>query len=206
MLEGRLAEPEGGAWGGLAVCHPHPLFGGSMSSALIPALQRDLCAGGIAVLRFNFRGTGRSEGTYDHGRGEVDDAIAAAGEVATSATPVAIAGWSFGAVVATHAAIREPAISCAVAIAMPLATATNIRSPEAPSPAEMRRWGKPLLMITGSADQIADPSAAAAWAREAGGSTQTIDGAEHLFAGHAGEVAALVLAFLRSALGDGQQA
>ncbi|MCA1834494.1 MAG: alpha/beta hydrolase [Actinomycetota bacterium] len=193
-LEGRIAEPDGPPLGSVVLCHPHPLYGGSMSSALLPALQRRLCAAGITTLRFNFRGAGRSDGRYDDGRGEVNDALAALDQ--PTATPLVIAGWSFGAVVAMHAALRSARISAVAGMAMPLATVQNIRSPEAPSPSEMRRWGKPLLMITGERDVIAPPEPAEAWAAEAGGASVRIKGADHLFTGFSEDVGTALLQFL----------
>src|SRR5881397_2599421 len=80
-LEGRLATPEAEPSGGAIICHPHPQYGGSMSSKLVPAIQRALVAAGWAALRFNFRGVGRSEGSFDGGGGEVFDALGALARV-----------------------------------------------------------------------------------------------------------------------------
>src|SRR5262245_31398580 len=100
-LEGRLSIPDNAdALGAVVLCHPHPQYGGSMSSRLIPALQRVLVAAGWAALRFNFRGVGRSEGSYDGGSGEVGDVLGALARVRTVVPePAAVVGWSFGGLV-----------------------------------------------------------------------------------------------------------
>ena len=171
-----------------------------MSSALLPALQRELCTAGLAVLRFNFRGAGRSEGSHDEGRGETDDALAALGEVeaiADAGASIAVAGWSFGATIAMHAALRDPRVSAAIGLAMPVAAHLDTRLIEAPAPATMGRWGGAVLMITAGEDRIASPQAAAAWARDAGGRVETIDGSDHFFTGRFADVAKVMIEFLR---------
>src|SRR5271167_354933 len=75
-LEGLLANPGGGAPAAI-VCHPHPLYGGSMYNNVVDAILEAMWPAGYATLRFNFRGVGGSEGEHDGGRGEVDDALAA---------------------------------------------------------------------------------------------------------------------------------
>lgn len=76
-LEALLEEPEGAAREAALVCHPHPLYGGTMHNKVVYRLARGLRRSGSVVLRFNFRGVGRSEGTHAHGAGEVEDARAA---------------------------------------------------------------------------------------------------------------------------------
>ena len=78
-LEGMIAYPDGAAGPHRAavVCHPHPLYGGSMYNNVVDAALGALHARGFATLRFNFRGVGQSEGEFDDGKGEADDAVAA---------------------------------------------------------------------------------------------------------------------------------
>ena len=78
-LEGMIAYPDAGAGPHRAavVCHPHPLYGGSMYNNVVDAALEALHARGFATLRFNFRGVGQSEGEFDNGKGEADDAVAA---------------------------------------------------------------------------------------------------------------------------------
>jgi len=107
-LEGLLESPETPRFAAI-VCHPHPRFGGTMHNHATFRLARALGAVGGATLRFHFRGVGRSEGSYDEGRGEVDDAAAALQELARRApnAPSWVAGFSFGARVAL--ALATPA-------------------------------------------------------------------------------------------------
>src|SRR5579862_2867810 len=81
------------------VCHPHPRGGGTMNNNVVYRLAKALVEGGVATLRFNFRGVGASTGTYDEGRGEEDDARAALAFLRARhpAVPLWIAGFSFGA-------------------------------------------------------------------------------------------------------------
>jgi alpha/beta superfamily hydrolase len=80
MLEALLEEPEvGGPREACLVCHPHPLFGGTMHNKVVYRIARGMRRAGAVVLRFNFRGVGQSEGVYDRGEGELEDARAALG-------------------------------------------------------------------------------------------------------------------------------
>jgi uncharacterized protein len=98
-LEAMLDEPASGEAESVAlVCHPHPLYGGTMHNKVVHRLAKGLRRGGTAVLRFNFRGVGLSEGTHDRGIGEVDDARAALDWLLREypGLPYHLAGFSFG--------------------------------------------------------------------------------------------------------------
>jgi len=102
-LEALLEEPEDPAWASGAreaalVCHPHPAHGGTMHNKVVYRMARGLRRSGSVVLRFNFRGVGQSEGTYDEERGEFLDAAAALGWLRNrySGLPYTLAGFSFG--------------------------------------------------------------------------------------------------------------
>ena len=88
------------------LCHPHPLYGGNMDDAIVRIVEKALASQRISTLRFNFRGTGFSEGKHDDGNGEVEDLLSIYDWVADSYKPekIIIAGYSFGAVVAAKAA------------------------------------------------------------------------------------------------------
>lgn len=99
MLEALLEEPgQGEPREAALVCHPHPLFGGTLHNKVVYRTARGLRRSGSAVLRFNFRGVGRSEGDHAHGKGEVEDARAALSWLMGRypALPVTLAGFSFG--------------------------------------------------------------------------------------------------------------
>lgn len=105
-LEDRPTLAEGAAPRGVAViAHPHPLFGGTMDNKVVQTLARALVQCGWRTLRFNFRGVGASEGVYDEGRGELQDLLAVIvhGSADHPAQPLALAGFSFGAFVTSHA-------------------------------------------------------------------------------------------------------
>ena len=99
QLEAILEEPEeGNPREACLVCHPHPLYGGTMHNKVVHRIARGLRTSGSVVLRFNFRGVGRSAGKHDEGRGEVEDARAALDwlRLRYPEIPYALAGFSFG--------------------------------------------------------------------------------------------------------------
>ena len=121
-LEAILEEPEGReAVEAAVVCHPHPRHGGTMHNKVVYRLARGLRHAGCAVLRFNFRGVNLSEGEYDHGVGEADDARRCVNEMRARYPhlPLMIAGFSFGSRVALRIAARDSSLSRAVAVGFP---------------------------------------------------------------------------------------
>ena len=101
-IEGLLDQPEGAARGVAVVAHPHPLFGGTMDNKVVQTLARAFVQCGWTVARFNFRGVGASEGLHDAGAGEARDFLSVVEQVAPTGE-LAIAGFSFGSFVASHA-------------------------------------------------------------------------------------------------------
>src|SRR3989442_12409684 len=97
-IEAILKEPAGRVTGAAIVCHPHPLFGGTMHNKVVYRIARTFPDAGFAVLRFNFRGAGRSEGEHDYGRGEQDDLRAAIQFIESKypGSEIWLAGFSFG--------------------------------------------------------------------------------------------------------------
>jgi alpha/beta superfamily hydrolase len=94
---------------GIAViCHPHPLHGGTLDNKVVATLARAFVQCGWRAVRFNFRGIAGSAGSWDEGRGEIDDALAVAAALRQGDEPIGWAGFSFGAYVASHAAARLP--------------------------------------------------------------------------------------------------
>jgi hypothetical protein len=88
--------------GATVFCHPHPLDRGSMNAPLMIGVTLRLVELGFSVLRFNFRGTGTSTGSHDHGTAEILDVAAAAATARSTGLPLSLAGWSFGAGVALN--------------------------------------------------------------------------------------------------------
>ncbi len=103
------------------VCHPHPLHGGTMHNKVVYRLARGLRKSGCVVLRFNFRGVNLSEGEYDHGVGEVDDALAGLAELRSRylGLPALVAGFSFGSRVALRLAKKDTSLTRAIAVGFP---------------------------------------------------------------------------------------
>lgn len=84
------------------IAHPHPLYGGTMDNKVVHTLARAFVQSGWRALRFNFRGVGASQGVYDEGRGELDDLLGVVAQAAPAGA-LALAGFSFGSYVVTHA-------------------------------------------------------------------------------------------------------
>jgi alpha/beta superfamily hydrolase len=123
QLEGRLTV--GGTDRGVVLCHPHPLYGGSMLTPVILTVEGAFHAAGFTTLAFNFRGVGGSEGTHGEGRTEVADVAGALTHLraALDASPglVAVAGYSFGSHVGGRAAVADPGVGFYLGIAPVLA-------------------------------------------------------------------------------------
>ena len=104
------------------VCHPHPLFGGSMHNKVVYQAAKSLDASGLAVVRFNFRGAGLSTGSHDRGRGELDDVRAAIDFLATAypAVLLLLAGFSFGAWVGLRVACEDARVQDLIGLGIPV--------------------------------------------------------------------------------------
>ncbi len=121
-IEGRLTKVS--ADRAAVLCHPHPLYGGSMLTPVIMTAEQAFQEAGYTTLAFNFRGVGGSEGTYGEGRAEVADVIGALGhlEEALGSRPkrMAVAGYSFGSYVGATAAAADQRVGFYLGIAPPL--------------------------------------------------------------------------------------
>lgn len=102
LIEALRDRPAGTPKGVAVIAHPHPLFSGTMDNKVVQTLARAFVHEGWEAIRFNFRGVGASEGAYDAGRGEAQDMVEVVRQVAPQG-PLALAGFSFGAFVTTHA-------------------------------------------------------------------------------------------------------
>jgi uncharacterized protein len=122
VLEARLATPDQPG-GGVVLCHPHPLYGGDMDNPVVIEAAKVCHAAGVATLRFNFRGVGRSGGRHGDGVAEQDDVQVALDVLAQHIGPhtLGIVGYSFGAWVGTLAGCRDPRVAALALIAPPLA-------------------------------------------------------------------------------------
>lgn len=106
------------------ICHPHPLYGGNMHNNVVRAIRKALLERGVACLRFNFRGTGRSWGAHGEGVDEIQDVLAALDFIETQervdTKRIVVAGYSFGCWVGLHAASQDPRPSILIGISPPL--------------------------------------------------------------------------------------
>jgi alpha/beta superfamily hydrolase len=176
------------------VCHPHPLYGGTMDNKVVYTVARALESVGIPTLRFNFRGVGRSEGVYDGARGETDDAAAVA-EYGASRWPerrLVLAGFSFGSYVALRLAAQRR-VSHLITVAPPVARFEFDFS-------SLGKPGCPWLLVQGDADELVDPAAVIDWARSLDPQPRlaVVPGVGHFFHGHLAQLREIVRAGLRS--------
>jgi len=176
------------------VCHPHPLFGGTMQNKVVHTVARAMQEAGATTVRFNFRGVGASEGRHDRGVGELADALAVIDWMRRhfDCDALWLGGFSFGAATALQAAARGARPAKLVTIAPPVGRI--ITEP-------MPRPDCPWLIVQGDRDELIDIEAVRSWARSFAPEPEltVIAGAEHFFHGRLGELRAGVLAFLRRA-------
>ena len=173
---------------GALICHPHPLHGGTMQNKVAHTLARAAVDNGFAALRFNFRGVGDSAGQHDHGRGELDDALAAAAWLKTRCPgPFLVGGFSFGAAIAIEAA-RAAAAAALVSVAPAVDRWER--------PAEWIQPNCPWLIVHGDADELVDIESVIAFADslEPGPELLVMTDVSHFFHGH--------LVALRNAVGQ----
>ena len=174
------------------VCHPHPLFGGTMHNKVVHRVASTLHALGAAVLRFNFRGVGASAGAYDRGEGELADARAALAFM-RGRYPEArrwVAGFSFGSWVASRLATGEPDVERLILIAPPVHMQTF---------EELLTSPVPKLVVQGMADEVCPPANLAAvyptWAEPR--RLMKVPGASHFFDRHLADLGRALLEGIR---------
>jgi alpha/beta superfamily hydrolase len=130
------------------ICHANPLQGGMMHFKVVFRAAKAVQARGLAALRFNFRGVGRSEGVHDHGLGEQDDVRAALGEMERRfpGLPVVLGGFSFGSVMALRVGGADPRVRALFALGFPLLTIEDLSF--------LQDCRKPRLFVQGADDQL----------------------------------------------------
>ena len=173
------------------VCHPHPLGGGTLHNKVVFHTMKAFQSFDLPVLRFNFRGTGLSEGTHDHGRGEQEDVRAALDWLDKEfARPILFAGFSFGAAVGMEACCGDPRVRGLIGLGLPVA-------------AEGRNYEygflaactQPKLFISGTQDPFGPKAMVAAAVASATPPAEVVwvEGAEHFFVGKLDQVQAAIL-------------
>ena len=194
LLEALLEEPEPSAKDAFAVvCHPHPLHGGTMQNKVVHTVARACQMHELPTVRFNFRGVGASEGSYDKGRGEMQDALAviAWGRERWPKAALTLAGFSFGAMISIGVAAR-------VAPARLISVAPAVNRPEFTAAAAPP--GCPWLILQGDADELVDVRDVQAFAARFQPPPKLVvfPGVEHFFHGRLVELREAIRAFLRS--------
>ncbi len=145
-LEALLMLPENERYPTAAIiCHPHPLYGGSMHSKVVVTASHAFLDMGIPSLRFNFRGVGKSSGKYDNGIGELEDVRAAMGYMAEKGEKLIIAGHSFGAWMGMKAGCEDPRVKLMIGIGTPV----NFVNMDF-----LRDCLKPRLFVHGTVDRL----------------------------------------------------
>ena len=136
------------------VCHPHPLYGGTLHNKVVFHAMKALNGFGFPVLRFNFRGTGLSEGEHANGVEEVEDVRTALDWLEREYTlPIIFAGFSFGAAVGLQATYADPRVPVLIGLGLPV-VAIESRNYNFEF---LRTCTKPKLFVSGSRDQYAPP-------------------------------------------------
>src|SRR3981081_1722015 len=138
------------------VCHPHPLYGGTLHNKVVFHAMKALNGFGFPVLRFNFRGTGLSQGEHDHGNGEVDDVRAALDWLNHEFhLPLIFAGFSFGAAVGLRAACADSRVKAAISVGTPvIPVAADTELPRTYTFDFLCDCAKPKFFVSGARDQF----------------------------------------------------
>jgi uncharacterized protein len=177
------------------VCHPHPLFGGTMHNKVVYQAAKALHQRGASVLRFNFRGVGQSEGAYDHGQGEQGDVRAAIDYLADEfpGRPILVAGFSFGSSVGLRVGCGDARVVQLIGMGLPV---DNIDF------SFLRGCTKPKLLIQGGNDQFGSRASMDALFATIPEPKRlvVVDGADHFFTGKLDAVGSAIDTWLN----DGQ--
>jgi alpha/beta superfamily hydrolase len=179
-----IDSPADGPSRGLALlCHPHPQHGGTLDNKVVATLARAFVQAGWRAARFNFRGAGGSQGHWDEGRGEIDDALAVVQALRQADEPLAIGGFSFGGYVASHAAATlHPSQLVLVGPAT-----RNFEVAAVPGH---------TLVVHGEADEVVPLQATLDWARPQSLPVVVVPGGDHFFHGRLTLLKTLVLRHL----------
>ena len=172
-LEAMVNDSDGGSW--VILCHPHPLYGGSMFDAVLDTVEQALTPMNLRTLRFNFRGVGSSEGEYDNGEGEVNDLLSVVEWLRQAKNPsiLSVAGYSFGSVVASRGVANNNTVSRVVLVAPPTS-----------SMALANDLTLPVRIIVGDADPFVDLPQLLQWQHDqTDAEIMTIPGDDHFFDG-----------------------
>ncbi|HEY4712516.1 MAG TPA: alpha/beta family hydrolase [Dehalococcoidia bacterium] len=198
LLEGILAIPEGaGPFPAVIVCHPHPLYGGSMDNNVVYSLSEKLTQASLASFRFNFRGVGESQGEFGQGIGEQEDVKAAISFISTvkevDSKRIGIVGYSAGAGFAFPIGFNDTRIKALAAVSPPL----NMFDFDF-----LKSCPRPKLLISGSRDDLIPVDQFLEFCQNLPEpkECESIEGADHFWWGYESRLAAKVTAFFTKVL------
>ena len=180
------------------VCHPHPLFGGTMHNKVVYQAAKTIHRFGLPVLRFNFRGVGLSQGTHDKGVGEVGDVQAAIDFLAQEypGVPLLVAGFSFGSWVGLHAGCGDARVAELIGMGLPVGDLGGR------SFSYLDDCVKPKLLVSGEFDRFGPEAVLRAtierFAPQARENTKVeiVAGGDHFFSGHLDELDRVIAEWL----------
>lgn len=204
-LEALLNSGAGNATHAALVCHPHPLFGGTMHNKVVFHTMKALNSFGLPVLRFNFRGTGLSQGEHDNGVGEVDDVHTALDWLdAEFHLPLIFAGFSFGAAVGLRAGCPDPRVQAVIGVGTPVAPVAEATEQAREYSFDfLRECSKPKLLVGGARDQFGPRAKLEALVASMPEPKKLvlIEGADHFFEGRLRELRQVIEAWVKETIG-----
>ena len=186
------------------VCHPHPLFGGTLHNKVVFHTMKALNSFGFPVLRFNFRGAGLSQGEHADGEGEVEDVRAALDWLDSEFhLPLIFAGFSFGAAVGLRAACEDGRVRATIGIGLPVApVAAESQEPRVYTFEFLANCTKPKLFVSGARDRFGPKAQLEALVASLPEPKKlvTIEGGDHFFAGRLHELREVIETWLNEAV------
>ncbi len=198
-LEAALKEPDVPPRGAAVVCHPHPLFGGTMHTKAVFRAAQALNEAGLVALRFNFRGVGTSTGSHDDGIGERDDVLAALDWLAERypSLPLICGGFSFGSMVGLGVGAADPRVVSLLGLGLPVEKAEYDFS-------YLADVGKPVLVVQGENDEFGAGSEVAAYLRDVAPDVTLVrvPGSDHYFTDRLDELRDIIRGYYISGPGS----
>jgi len=189
-LEALLNEGQPDATHAALVCHPHPLFGGTMHNKVVYHAMKVLSGFGFPVLRFNFRGAGMSEGEHDRGNGEQDDVRAALNWLDSEFhLPILFCGFSFGTATGLRVVCGDTRVAGVISLGTPVGVEGRVYNYQF-----LGNCTQPKLFVSGSRDQYGPPEALAKVVEIAPEPKEVViaEGGDHFFEGHLPQMQAAI--------------
>lgn len=177
------------------VCHPHPLFGGTMENKVVARAARYIAEAGIEAIRFNFRGVDQSEGKHDQGRGEREDLLAVIDHVLSisSNARLVLVGFSFGSWIALDVGARHPSVHALVGLAPPVRMFDF---------EYLSATSKPTLIVYAENDQYTPAATTKSWVESSKQRVESVlvPGVDHFFGPQVDAVGRKVAEFVSTVL------